>query len=149
MIVDASFAERRMVPRFDVAPISVEWMVKSTELDSRDAAIGAVPPRAGLIVNVSATGVAMLVYGEFPPRIRDILTLFDDHGEAEASVIWVERVEVDAMVASHEPDETPLVAHRLGLQFSNLTEPLAQRMGDYAAQLQQASVADRLTAVTA
>jgi hypothetical protein len=79
------------------------------------------------------TGATLLVHEDFPPRLRDELTL---DGSATASVRWVERLAVDAMVASHRPSEGSLTSHRLGIEFSDLTDPLAGRVGDVAAQLQ-------------
>jgi hypothetical protein len=138
--VDSSYAERRLVPRFDIDPISVEWIITLTDLDSPGAEIRASPPHSGLIVNVSMTGATLLVHEDFPPRLRDKLTLFNEDGSATASVRWVERLAVDATVASHRPSEGSLTSHRLGIEFSDLTDPIAGRVGDVAAQLQAAAL---------
>ena len=121
--------------------MSVEWVIEQTDLDAADSDFGAAPPRPGLIVNVSMTGATLLVHDDFPPRIRDRITMFNDDGTSTALTRWVERLAVDGMIGSRADGEQALVSHRIGIEFTDLIEPLASSIGDYASQLQAAALA--------
>ena len=125
--------ERRLLPRFEVAPMAIEWV----SLGSAPCFDACDQDRfSGMVFDVSAFGIGMITTAPCAPVLNHVLRLHHREGEATAVV---------RNVTDLPPESVPTVLPRfdgsvvprfkVGLEFDRPTDSFARFISVTAAEL--------------